>query len=87
MSKKLLKPYPLVYFLSLFFGLLLIFFTIISFVKFSRGNFFFGISILFVSFFILSSFVAWVEKVEELKDKEEKERNSKAKFSLKGRKV
>jgi hypothetical protein len=87
MAKKFFKPYPLVYFLSLFFGLLLIFFIIISFLNFSKGNVFFGLTLFSLSFFLLSSFTAWVDKVEELSEKEESEKGLKSKLSLKGRKI
>jgi hypothetical protein len=85
MSKKYLKPYPLVYLMALFFGLLLIFFIFITFLKFSSGNFIFGFSLVFISFLFLSSFVAWVQKVEDLKLKEKSEKKVTNKSFYKGR--
>jgi hypothetical protein len=74
-----------VYFLSLFFGLLLIFFVLISSLKFSQGKLFLGLFLFLISFLILSSFIGWVQKVESFNDKEDVEKKSKSRVFLKGR--
>ena len=85
MAKKFLKPYSFSYFLSLMLGLLLIFFILISYLRFSHGQFFFGVTLSFVCFLLFSFSIAWVQKVEQLDKKEESEKKSKGKLSLKGR--
>ena len=85
LAKKFLKPYPFSYFLSLMLGLLLVFFIIISYLKFSHGHILFGVTLSCVSFLIFSFSIAWVQQVEQLDEKEESEKKSKGKLSLKGR--
>ena len=81
--KKILRPYPFVYFLSLFFGLMLLFFILVSYLNFSNRNIFFGFLLFFFSFTFLSICLSWVQKIERIDDKESREQKIKDRFNFK----
>lgn len=64
MKTRQLKQHSLSYILSVFMGVLLLLTVVVGFLRFAKGNVLIAMALAFLSTFVLSLFLGWVEVVE-----------------------
>ena len=85
MKKYSLKPSPITYFLSLLFGLFLMFAVLVLFLQFSHGNFWLGLVLALASTVVLSFFLAWLEVQEHEAGEDLEDKKRKRMAAMRGR--